>query len=129
MFTGLATFLASLFASNKVQDLAIDGIKKLGGLNEMTDKEKSEYVLRYMELTKTQSPVRRLIAFTLTALYSLVVVLWLLSAGVGYLVPYLPAQELSGAFKMFFESVIVQPFNIILAFYFAVGALDKFGKK
>lgn len=121
-------WIATIFASNKVQDLAIEGIKKIGGLNEMTPSQKADYILKYIEVTKHQSPMRRLIAFTLTLLYSLVVVLWLGSAGVGYYLNYMPAMEFSGAVKMFMMDVVVQPFNIILSFYFVTQIAGKFGK-
>lgn len=129
MWAGIASFFVSMFSSTKLQDTAIDGLRKVGGLDEMTQREKADYILKYIETSKHQSPVRRLIAFALTALYSLVVLFWLVSVGVGYLVPYLPAQELSGALRMFMESVIVQPFNIILSFYFVTQLATKFGGK
>lgn len=125
---GIMGWIASIFASAKVQDLAIEGIKKIGGLNEMTAQEQADYIIKYIEVTKHQSPMRRLIAFTLTLLYSLVVVLWLGSAGVGYLWGYLPAMELAGAVRMFMMDIVVQPFNIILSFYFVTQIAGKFGK-
>ena len=129
MWAGIASFFVSMFSSTKLQDTAIDGLRKVGGLDEMTQREKADYILKYIEASKYQSPVRRLIAFTLTALYSLVILLWLGSVGLGYLGDYLPAQELSGALRMFMESVIVQPFNIILSFYFVTQIATKFGGK
>lgn len=129
MWAGIASFFVSMFSSTKLQDTAIDGLRKVGGLDEMTQREKSEYILKYIEASKHQSPVRRLIAFTLTALYSLVVMLWLGAVGLGYLGDYLPAMELSGALRVFMESVIVQPFNIILSFYFVTQLATKFGGK
>lgn len=125
---GIVGWLASIFASSKVQDLAIDGLRQVSGLNEMTAKEKADYVLRYIEVTKHQSPMRRLIAFTLTTLYALVILLWLGSTLVGYVWDVIPALELAGAVKMFMGDVIVQPFNIILSFYFVTQIAGKFGK-
>ncbi len=128
MWAGLGAFFTAMFSSSKVQDLAIDGIKKIGGLNEMTPKEKSDYILAYMAATKHQSPIRRLIAFMLTALYALVILAWLIAAGVGYYFNVVPSLEFAGAVKVFMESVIVQPFNIILAFYFVTQVAGNFGK-
>jgi uncharacterized membrane protein len=125
---GILGWIASIFASNKVQDLAIDGLRQVSGLNEMTAKEKSEYIIKYIEVTKHQSPMRRLIAFTLTMLYALVILLWLGSAVVGYVWGVVPALELAGAVKIFMGDVIVQPFNIILSFYFVTQIAGKFGK-
>jgi len=125
MFSGLVAFLSGLFSSSKMQDVAIDGLRKIGGLNELTPKEQQEYILRYIEATKTQSPVRRLIALSLTALYGLMVLLWIVTAGVGYLWGVTASLELAGALRMFFENVITQPFNLVLSFYFVMGAASK----
>ena len=81
-----------------------------------------------MEATQHQSPIRRLIAFLLTFLYASVIMLWLISAGVGYYLDVPVALEAAGAVKMFMGDVIVQPFNIILSFYFVTQIAGKFGK-
>jgi hypothetical protein len=128
MFTGIATFFAGLFSSSKMQDTAIDAVRKLGGLDEMTHKEKAQFLLDYMSQTKHQSPVRRFIALALTIAYTAVILTWVISAGVGYNFNYVPSIEYAGAIKMFMESVIVQPFNIILAFYFVTNIAQKLGK-
>lgn len=128
MFAGIATFMAGLFSSSKAQDTAIDAVRKLGGLDDMNSKEKAQFLLDYMAATKHQSPVRRLIAMALTALYSLIALLWLTYSGIGYLMEYQPAMELAGATKMFLESVVVQPFNILLSFYFVTNIAQRMGK-
>jgi len=125
MFSGIATFFAGLFSSTKMQDTAIDAVRKLGGLDEMSAKEKSEFILQYMDRTKHQSEVRRFIALVLVILYSLIATVWLISGGVGYLASYTPALEYAGSVKIFLESVVVQPFNIILSFYFVMNIAGK----
>lgn len=126
---GILGWLAAAFASDKVQDLAIDGIKKLGGLNEMTDAEKASHIREMVKLTQHQSPIRRFIAFLLTMLYACVIIVWLISAGLGYYLDLTPSLEFAGAVCMFMADVIVQPFNIILAFYFVTQVATKFGSK
>jgi len=125
MIAGIGTFLAGLFSSTKMQDTAIDAVRKLGGLDEMSAKEKSEFILKYMENTRHQSEVRRLIALLLVGLYTIISFAWLLFSGVGYLGGFIPALEYAGAIKLFFESVVVQPFNIILSFYFVMSIAGK----
>jgi len=125
MIAGIGAFLAGLFSSTKMQDTAIDAVRKLGGLDEMSAKEKSEFLIQYMETTKHQSVVRRFIAMVLVILYSLIAVVWLISGGVGYLVGYVPALEYAGSVKLFLESVVIQPFNIILSFYFVMNIAGK----
>jgi len=125
MLTALAGFFGGLFSSTKMQDTAIDAVRKLGGLDEMSAKEKSEFLIQYMETTKHQSEVRRLIALLLVGLYTIISFAWLLFSGVGYLGGFIPALEYAGAIKLFFESVVVQPFNIILSFYFVMSIAGK----
>lgn len=128
MFAGIASFFAGMFSSTKMQDTAIDAIRKLGGLDEMSAKERHQFFLDYLNSTKHQSPVRRLIALTLTVAYSLVVLVWVVSAGIGYYAGHTPALEYAGAVRMFMENVVVQPFNIILAFYFVTNIAQKISK-
>jgi len=125
MLTALAGFFGGLFSSTKMQDTAIDAVRKLGGLDEMSAKEKSEFILQYMDRTKHQSEVRRFIALVLVILYGCIVCVWLLAGGVGYLASYTPALEYAGSVKIFLESVVVQPFNIILSFYFVMNIAGK----
>lgn len=125
MFTGLTAFFAGLFSSTKAQDLAVDVVRKMGGLNQMSDQEKSEFLLQYMAATKHQSPVRRLIALMLSVMFMVLAALWALMAGIGYLATYTPALEFAGALKMFLELTLMQPFNLILSFYFVIGAAQK----
>ena len=125
MFSSIGVFLAGLFSSTKMQDTAIDAVRKLGGLDEMSAKEKGEFILQYMDRTKHQSEVRRFIALVLVILYGCIALVWLLAGGVGYLANYMPALEYAGAVKMFLADVVVQPFNIILSFYFVMNIAGK----
>lgn len=127
MWSGVAAFFTGLFSSDRMQSVAIDGLRKIGGLDEMNPREKAEYILNYISATKHQSPVRRFIALLLTVLYALVIVLWLTSAVIGYTYDITSALELAGAVKMFMNDVVVQPFNIILSFYFVTQIASKFG--
>jgi len=125
MIAGIASFFAGLFSSTKMQDTAIDAVRKLGGLDEMSAKEKGEFILQYMDKTKHQSEVRRFIALVLVVLYGCIACVWLLAGGVGYLASYTPALEYAGSVKMFLVDVVVQPFNIILSFYFVMNIAGK----
>lgn len=128
MFAGIASFFAGLFSSTKMQDTAIDAVRKLGGLDEMTQKEQAQFVLDFVDRTKHQSPVRRLIALMLTLVYGLLILVWIVAAGLGYYTDSIASLEYAGAVKMYMESVLVQPFNIILSFYFVMNLASKLGK-
>lgn len=123
-----ASFLVGLFSSEKIQNVAIDGLRKLGGLDDMTPREKSEYVLQYIAATKHQSPTRRLLAVLITALFALLILCWLVSALLGYYLNYTEALEFAGAVRMLLENVVLTPFNLILSFYFATQIMAKVGK-
>jgi len=128
MISGIATFFAGLFSSTKMQDTAIDAVRKLGNLDEMSMQEKSEFILQYMNATKHQSPVRRLIALVLSVLFGLLIVTWLVAAGVGYYLDIVASLEFAGAVKMFLVDVVQTPFSIILSFYFVLNIAQKAGK-
>ena len=128
MISGIATFFAGLFSSTKLQDTAIDAVRKLGNLDEMSMQEKSDFLLQYMNATKHQSPVRRLIALVLSVLFGLLIVTWLVAAGVGYYFDIVASLEFAGAVKMFLVDVVQTPFSIILSFYFVLNIAQKAGK-
>ena len=128
MFSGLATFLVGLFSSTKMQDTAIDAVRKLGNLDEMSHKEKAQFLLDYMKETKHQSPMRRLIAFMLSISYGLVLFIWIVASGVGFYTGNVASLEYAGAIKAFMESVLLQPFNILLSFYFVTNIASRIGK-
>ena len=125
MITGIASFFAGLFSSSRMQDTAIDALRKVGGLDAATAQEQMDFVLKYVEATKHQSVVRRFIALLLVGLYSFIILAWVVFAGVGYLADYTPALEYAGALKMLTVDTLTQPFNIILSFYFVMNAVQR----
>lgn len=129
MWATVSSFFAGMFSSSRLQDTAIDGLRKLGGLDEMNGKEKAQFILDYMNATKHQSIVRRLIALVMVGLFTAFVLTWLIAAGAGYYFDIQTSLEFAGAVKMFFESVILQPYNLILSFYFIVNIAQKVGGK
>ena len=128
MLTALAGFFGGLFSSTKMRDTAIDAVRKLGNLDEMSMQEKSDFLLQYMNATKHQSPVRRLIALVLSFIFGLMIVTWLVAAGVGYYFDITVSLEFAGAVKMFLTDVVQTPFSIILSFYFVLNIAQKAGK-
>lgn len=129
MISAIAGFVGSMFSSSKLQETAIDGLRKLGGLDEMSGQDKAKYILEYMSVTKHQSPMRRFIAFALTAVYCLCVVVWLGSAVCGYGFSVDACAMLAVNLKIFFAEVVLTPFNLILSFYYVVHLSGKVGGK
>ena len=122
--------IKALFGSTKVGDTAVDFVRKLGGLDELTDKEKLEAALAYMAATKHQSPTRRFIALAFVCGFMLFTFSWLvatvsfrLCAGLGC-APALSGQLdlLSDDLFAMIKELLSQPVNLVLIFYFTLGA-------
>ena len=128
MLSGLASFIGGLFSSSKLQDTAIDGLRKLGNLDEMSGKDKSQFLLDYMKATAHQSPTRRFIAVVLASLYTLFCLVWLVAAGLGYGLDIAGAVVFVTELKGFLVELLFTPFNLILSFYFVLNIASKMGK-
>ena len=128
MLGGLVSFFGGLFSSSKLQDTAIDGIRKLGNLDEMSGKDKATFLLDYMKATAHQSPTRRFIAVLLSVLYTVFCVVWLIGACLGYGLDYAGAILFVTELKGFLVEILFTPFNLILSFYFVLNIASKLGK-
>ena len=107
-----------LFGNAKVVDKAVDAVIRTGDSLFFTEEERSnashkilEWKIRYAEATQNQSISRRIITIGVTAMWLLVGAVTLLAKGLGY------DAYADFAFK-FLVDVVMQPFSIILAFYF-----------
>lgn len=128
-------FIGGMFSSDKMQDVAIDGIRKLGGLDDMTDKEKADYLLEYLKTTAHQSPMRRFIAFSFVIGFTVFTGLWLISTilfRVGMAFGWSPSLNgqmdlLSEDVFLMTKEILLQPMNIIIGFYFVTDIAKRFG--
>lgn len=133
MISAIAGFFGSLFSSSKLTDTAVDGIRKLGGLDEMNSKDKAEFLLKYMDATKHQSPSRRFIAISMLMGLMTFTGTWLLLRIVAAAVSYYggDASEVIQACDDIFEmskEVLLQPMNIIIGFYFVTDIASRVRK-
>lgn len=126
MISAIGSFIGGMFSSSKLQDTAIDGIRKLGGLDEMNDKEKADWLLKYLEITKHQSPMRRLIALAFvvglmlfTGLWLIATILFRVGMGLGWAPAFNGQMDLlADDLFMMCKEIILQPVNLIVTFYF-----------
>ena len=125
---GIATFLGGLFSSSKIQDTAIDAVRKLGGLDDMNGKDKAQFLLDYMDKTKHQSETRRFIAIVLVGLYGLLCLAWLAGSVAGYAFGFAGGVEFAKQVIEFMAEIILTPFNLIMSFYFVINMVAKLGK-
>ena len=119
-----------LTGTSATAEKAVDGI--VSGLDAMvfTDEEKSQasmkvldFKLKYAEATQGMSISRRVIAFTISAAWLLLV---LLTVAVGLILG--GKSDEVGFLMKIMTDVVMQPFSIIVGFYFlahVVGAARK----
>lgn len=120
--------IKALLGATKVADTAVDFVRKLGGLDELTDKEKLDAALAYLAATKHQSPTRRFIALAFVIGFMLFTFGWLVSTVAFRLCAGLDcAPALSGQLDLLsddilgmLKEVILQPVNLVIGFYFVI---------
>ena len=109
--------IKSFFGYSGVIDTAMKAVNKLGGLDDINQKERVEAFLAVLDKTKHQSPARRVISFIVAVTWFVLVVAWLVMVLLGNTTE---ALEI----KTFMSEVIKEPFNYVIGFYFAVGILS-----
>lgn len=133
----MMNFIKSIFGSSKIVDTANDAIRKLGGLDDMNAKERAQFTLDYIAATKHQSPVRRAIATCMLIGFMLFSGTWLLTTLFMWVYLFFGGDaELAknldllrdDVFNMLKE-IILQPFNLVLSFYFVNHIVSNFGGK
>lgn len=128
MLAGMTAFFGSLFNSSKLTDTAIDAMRKMGGLNEMQDKEKAAFLLSYIDKTKHQSETRRFIALLVVGIWAIILMLWVIMSGVGTILELSNVMLYAADLKLVIKDQVKDPFTIILSFYFIVNIVQKVGK-
>ncbi len=129
MLSVIASFISGLFNSSKATDMALDAIKKLGGLDEMTGKEKSDYLLAYLAATKHQSESRRFIALLVCGVWVLLLMVWVIASGVGTIGEFSNVMLYAADIKLVLLDLVNTPFTVVLSFYFVMNVAQKFGGK
>lgn len=119
----LAT-LAGLFATQKAADTALSIVERIS-TSGMTDQEKADFIIRYQESTKHQSPARRVIAMMVAGFWLLVGLTWL---ALVVLSIWFDVIDQIRMVRQFAAETIKEPFNFVIMFYFAMGAVTNFRK-
>lgn len=112
--------LKSLFSSSKVVDTGLRIVERITGTDEMTPKEKGEFLLQYQAATKHQSPARRFIALGITFMYLLFSLMVVVLVTIGNLLSFEEAVSAGEAVFSFMKEILFQPMNLIIGFYFTV---------
>lgn len=125
----ILSMIAGIFSTGRVADTAVDIVRKMTDVDSMNDKEKAQFVLDYMNATRHQSPMRRVIAFITVFMWALLILSWLVFSGIGWMLDIDGAVNFSGSIYSFTKEVILTPYSILLGFYFANGLLTSLPKK
>lgn len=123
MFKAIGNFVAGLLGTDKAASLAIDMIRDKAGLNELSGKEKAQFILDYMASTKHQSPVRRLLAVIVAVIWSLFIIGWAVLCVVGNMFDVQGAITTAGLFFSMIKEVSPY-FAGCMAFYFSAGIVN-----
>lgn len=123
--------ILGLFSSDRIGDTVLDLVRDKTGLNDLTEKERLEHeerkielITKYQKATKHQSAMRRMIAFCVTSLLVLFVIVWLVAQGAGSLLDWDQGTYYAARIKVFYEDVLLMPTSLVLGFYFGIGAVN-----
>ncbi|AUR86112.1 TMhelix containing protein [Vibrio phage 1.082.O._10N.261.49.E4] len=117
-------FIKGLFGIDAVVNTATKLVDKFSG-TDFTAKEKAEWILKYQESTKHQSPARRAIAISMVSFWLLCGLSWLVFNAIGRLAGFDPAMTLADDIEVFMGANLLTPTNIIIGFYFATHMIKK----
>ena len=109
-----------IFGFDGVGDTALKIVEKISG-TDFTSKEKAEFILKHAEVTKYQSPTRRLIAWIMIIQWSVMVNVWLISTIVGRALDIPASVELAADVTAFMNGNINVGVTAIMGFYFLMG--------
>lgn len=123
----MISFIKSLFGIDAVVNTATKIIDKIAG-TDWTAKEKADWILQYQEATKHQSPARRFIAMLVTFVWSIIVLVMIIAYVAGNLTGCPEGLMIAKDMKMVMKDLILEPFNYIIMFYFALGAINSIKK-
>lgn len=122
------SIFSSLFSSKTIIETAAKGAYNGIDMAIFTDEEKSiaqqkvnDWLLDYHKATAPQNLSRRYIAVIVTLLWAFLIMVTVVLKIVGL---HTPAQLVFDLLK----DVVVQPFSIIIGFYFLAQIAGKFGK-
>ena len=112
--------LVGFFGFSGVADTALNIVNRIAG-TDLTPGQSMEFILKYQEATKHQSPTRRLIAAVYVFVWVTLVMAWLSSTGYGRLFDAPNALLFAGDILEFMKSNVNVAMNGIIAFYFLIG--------
>ena len=114
--------MSALFEFSRVVDSAMKIVDKISG-TDITPKEWLELLIKYQDSTKHQSASRRFIALSATFAWLLMLTLFVVAIVLKYFFGVDGAEVFATEIHDFMKETIVEPYNLIISFYFAVSAI------
>ena len=112
--------IKSIFGFQGVGETALKIVEKISG-TDFTTKEKADYILKYMEQTKYQSPTRRLLATLYMSEQIMLVTVWVFASAAHRLLEHAGAGLLASDINTFLQSNVNINMGLIISFYFILG--------
>lgn len=113
----ITSFLGGLLSSSRASDTAIDYLRKAGSLDEMNAKERAQWLLDYMQATKHQSPMRRVLTMLVAFMWAFLIIAWSVLCFVGNIFAVDGAITTAGLYFSMIKEVSPY-FAGVMAFYF-----------
>ena len=125
----IAASIAAFFSQKAVVATGLSILDRVTGSNDMTDKEKAEYILAYYKVTKGASPMRRLIAFVITVVWALLILTWLSGTVVNVWLEWDSLRMATNTLKIFMKDLVLEPFNLVIGFYYLIHGVSNLKNK
>lgn len=128
MIKAIISFLSNILSTKKAAETTIEIARKITGLEHLTEDQKSNFLIKYMESTKYQSPVRRLLAIGAFTVWAWFLFWWFVYVSIGNIFDVTGAITAAGLlFAMIKE---ISPYiGGLWVFYFAVSTITAKGAK
>tara|TARA_R110002074_G_scaffold195878_7_gene362465 strand:+ start:806 stop:1177 length:372 start_codon:yes stop_codon:yes gene_type:complete len=123
----MIALLSKLFAFDSVVNTGTKIIDKIAG-TDWTSKEKADWLLKYQEATRHQSPARRFIAIAITSIWCLLVTVMTVSYIIGNIFSQPEVLMIAKDMKMIMKDIVAEPMNLVIGFYFAINILQSLKK-
>jgi len=123
----MIALLSKLFAFDSVVNTGTKIIDKIAG-TDWTSKEKADWLLKYQEATRHQSPARRFIAISITVVYCLMLIVMVVSYIIGNIFSQPEVLMIAKDMKMVMKDSVSEPMNLVIGFYFAINIIQGFKK-
>lgn len=113
--------IKSIFGLDGVGEAALRIVDRVAG-TDWTPEQRAEYHLKYMEVTRYQSPTRRVLAILYMSEQFMLCTVWVISSIAGRIRDINGAMLLATDISQFLQSNVNVGLGAVISFYFLIGA-------